>query len=120
MIENQGIELMKQILWLTGTVHQELTSYAPQTQGLVQKINRAFTFAFAMYCSSKQSDWDNCIQMCVFAINASVQDTTKFIPFYSMYGSQATLRTEIALTNFGNGNTKEIDLDGYTVKSNEL
>lgn len=47
---------MKQVLWLTGTVHKKTTSNALQTQGLVEKMNRTITSALAIYCSSKQND----------------------------------------------------------------
>lgn len=100
-------------------MHRKLTSYAPKTQGYIEKINRAITSALAMYCSSKQNNWYNCIRMCVFAINTSVQDTTKFTPSYLTCGRQPTLLTEIALTNFENGRTEAINLEDYTVKLND-
>lgn len=50
-----------------------------------------------MYCSSKQTDLDICLQMCGFAINTSIQGTTKFSPFFLIYGRQAKLPLEISL-----------------------
>lgn len=107
---------MKQILWLNGIIHQKSTSYTPQTQGLVEKMNRTVTSALAMYCSSKQNDWGNCIQLCVFAINTPVQDITKSTPYYSVYGGQVVLPTKIAQTNLKNKRDDGINLENYTVK----
>lgn len=109
-------ELVKQILSLTETVHRKSTSYAPQTQGLVEEKNWTITSALALYCSLKQNDWDNFIQTCVLAINTSVPGTTRFTPFYLMYGQQVILPDEIALTKFENKRNDETNLEDYTVK----
>jgi len=50
-----------------------------------------------MYVNQSQSDWDRILNFVLFAYNTAEQDSTKFSPFFLLYGRQPKLPFEQAL-----------------------
>jgi hypothetical protein len=68
------------------------TSYAPQTQGFVEKTNGTICQALKHYMSeNKQSRWSFYLPFIIFSYNSSIQTTTNFSPFFLMHGFEANL-----------------------------
>ncbi|KAE9538920.1 hypothetical protein AGLY_005502 [Aphis glycines] len=73
--ENLGI---KQIL---------STSYSPQTQGFVEKINDVLCNSIKNYIDdNNQSRWSYYLPYVTLSYNATPQTSTKYSPFYLMHG----------------------------------
>jgi len=73
--ENLGI---KQIL---------STSYSPQTQGLVEKINGVLCNSLKNYIDdNNQSRWSYYLPYVTLSYNATPKTSTKYGPFYLMHG----------------------------------
>ena len=71
---------------LLGT-HQSLsTAYHPQSDGQTERYNRVLEEMLRHYVSPYQSDWNDYLPLCEFAINNSVNESTGFTPFYLTYG----------------------------------
>jgi len=67
------------------------TSYSPQTQGLVEKINGVLTGSLKNYLENgDQSKWSYFLPYITLAYNATPQTTTKYSPFYLMHGFEPT------------------------------
>lgn len=67
------------------------TSYSPQTQGLVEKINGLITGSLKNYIKNgDQSKWSYFLPYITLAYNATPQTTTKYSPFYLMHGFEPT------------------------------
>lgn len=90
VIEN----LMKQI----GAFGSFSTAYHPASQGVVERFHASLTNMLAAYTSSDQKDWPWSLPSVLFAYNTSVNKSTKFSPFELIYGRQATLPLDIALS----------------------
>ena len=49
------------------------------------------------YVSARQTDWENLLPMCEFALNSSCSATTGYLPAYVVYGREPVLPLEHAL-----------------------
>jgi hypothetical protein len=70
--------------WKIG--HVIATAEHPQTNGLVERLNRTATRAIAGFISPNHRDWDERLSDAVSAINSAKQSTTKHSPFQLVYG----------------------------------
>ncbi|CAH1716191.1 unnamed protein product [Aphis gossypii] len=63
------------------------TSYSPQSQGLVEKINGVLTTSLKNYIEdNNQSRWSYYLPYVTLSYNATPQTSTKYSPFYLMHG----------------------------------
>jgi hypothetical protein len=56
------------------------TAYRPQTQGLVERMNRHLTAMLRTAIKDNQKDWDDKVHMLVFAYNNTIHSTTGATP----------------------------------------
>ncbi len=68
-------------------ISQHTTSgYAPQTNGLTEKLNQTLIKMLAMLSDEQKTDWPKYLPAVLFAYNTSVHSATKQIPFFLMHG----------------------------------
>jgi hypothetical protein len=72
------------------------TAYHPQCNGLTEHVNGQLCKLLASYCDAKQTDWDEYIDICLFAYRISKQDMIKESPIRLLYGRDANLPGDIA------------------------
>jgi len=87
-------DLFQKISQFLGINHHVSTAYHPQSQGLVEKSHSTLTDCISMYVSTNQKDWDIFLPHIVFSLNSSEQATTKFSPFFLLYGRDAIFPIE--------------------------
>lgn len=75
--------------------HVMSTPEHPQTNGLVERMNRTLTSTLAAYLNLNQDDWDIRLQDATFSINTARQSTTELTPFELTYGRTAVLSHEL-------------------------
>lgn len=68
----------------------------------------------SIYVDGKHRDWDKYLLFMVFAYNVSVNKTTKFSPFFLMYGREPRFPFELA-----SGGTNIITMGGYTTMAED-
>ena len=87
--------------------HKLSSPYHSETNGLVERFNRTLCESLAKV-TEKEENWDQYIQLILFAYRRIKQNTTKRTPFYMMHGREAKLPTEEiekGEINFGKGST---------------
>ena len=62
------------------------TSYHPQTQGLVERLNKTIIEILKRYVSEAHDTWDESVDMATYAYNTSIQRTTGMTPYEVMFG----------------------------------
>jgi Integrase zinc binding domain len=67
------------------------TSYKPSTNGLDEKFNHTLATMLSFYVNSRHDNWCEYVSLCTFSYNVSIQATTKYTPFYLVYGREPTL-----------------------------
>ncbi|KAG1031847.1 hypothetical protein G6F57_011679 [Rhizopus arrhizus] len=84
-------EAMKQVCQRLG-IRRSLTSVEhPQTDGLVERINRTLKTSLATCADQDALNWDEYLPFVTFAYNTAKQESTKFSPFEVMFGRKPQL-----------------------------
>ena len=86
------------LLKLVGTVKINTSGYHPQCDVLVEKINGTLTNMLSKSATKHGCDWDAHLPYLLFAYRVAVQESTQASPFYLLYGREARIPTESALT----------------------
>ena len=81
-----------------GTKKVNTTSYHPQTDGLVERFNRTLISMLAKTVERDGRDWDRRLPFVLFTYRTSLQESTRESPFHLLYGRDARLPTEAALS----------------------
>ena len=74
------------------------TSYRPQTDGLVENVNRTLRAMIAKHAHKFGPEWDVYLQQLLFAYRVKPHESTGEAPFHLLYGQDARLPTETALS----------------------
>ena len=82
-------ELVSDLYKDLGIRRLRTTAYRPQCDGLVERLNRTLVNIVSNYVENKGENWDNILPMATFAYNTAVQESTKYAPFYLMFGRDA-------------------------------
>ncbi len=67
------------------------TAYHPKSDGLVERLNCTVLIMLSLRIEEDEEGWDEHLQEVMMAYRASVQGTTKFIPFRSTFGREVQL-----------------------------
>jgi hypothetical protein len=82
---------------LLGIEKLTTTSYHPQTDGLTEKLNGTLIGIITKYVSSNHKDWDVYLPYAVFAYRTAVQTSTKYSPYFLLYGREPRTPLDITL-----------------------
>jgi hypothetical protein len=74
-----------------GIARKRTTAYHPQTDGLVERINRTLKTTLAKYVNENKTDWPNLLPFVALAYRSSVHASTGFTPWELAYGRQPSL-----------------------------
>ena len=86
------------------------TAYHPQTDGLVERLNRTLLDMLAKTVEKNGKNWDRELPYVLFAYRASLQESTRESPFFLMYGRDPRLPSEETLS----GRVREtLDVEDY-------
>lgn len=102
LLSDRGPNLLSNLLLdvcdLLGMKKINTTAYHPQTDGLVERMNKTLRSMLAKHAQTFGPDWDVHLQQVLFAYRVKPQESTKESPFYLLYGRDARLPTETALS----------------------
>ena len=88
-------EVVSEVCKILGIAKTRTTPYHPQSDGLVERLNKTLLNMLAMATSEYPSQWNSHLRNLCMAYNTSVQPTTGFSPFYLMFGRQARVPIDI-------------------------
>uniref|UniRef100_A0A1X7UNW9 Integrase catalytic domain-containing protein n=1 Tax=Amphimedon queenslandica TaxID=400682 RepID=A0A1X7UNW9_AMPQE len=91
-------DLMRSIYSLTGIQKINTTASHPQTDGLVENMNRTLRAMIAKYSSQYGDNWDEYLPKLLFAYRTKCHESTGESPFFLLYGRDAGLPGEEALS----------------------
>jgi len=94
---NFDSNLMHEIYELMGLKKTRTTAYHPQSDGLVERQNRALQEILSTFVVEHQNDWDEMLDQAVFAYNTSVHESTKVSPYEMVFGRPARMPIEVEL-----------------------
>ena len=88
-------KLIAEICHLLNIEKTRTTPYHPQSDGLVERINRTLLDMLSTRAKDHPFEWENYIRKVCMAYNSSVQASTGHTPFYLMFGRQARLPLDV-------------------------
>jgi hypothetical protein len=71
------------------------TAYHPACNGLTERMNATLCQILSNYTEENQTDWDEFIQIALFAYRSSIQETTLMTPFELLYNRQPRLPNDL-------------------------
>jgi RNase H-like domain found in reverse transcriptase/Integrase zinc binding domain/Reverse transcriptase (RNA-dependent DNA polymerase) len=73
-----------------GSTIRNVTTYHPQANGQVERLNAVICDFLSHYCTvTDQRYWDRFLEATIFAINTSVNRVTGYTPFFLVHGREA-------------------------------
>jgi len=95
-------ELIKELCNKYQIKHHLSTPYHPQTNGLVERLNRTLCDSIGKLVQLHGKEWNEYLPSVLFAYRTMQQNSTKFTPFYLTYGRQAITPLDLKLQPFEN------------------
>ena len=73
------------------------TPYHPQSDGLVERMNRSLEAMLSMFVAPNQKDWDQYLPFLMMAYRSAIQETTGYSPNMLMMGREAELHLDLIM-----------------------
>jgi hypothetical protein len=74
------------------------SSYHPQSNSTVERVNASIGQALRTFCNKSQDDWDQYLPSIMMAFRNAVSATTGFSPHYVLFGREMRTPLDTALT----------------------
>ena len=78
----------------TGVKCNLTSAYLPQSNGLDERFNQTLQRQLMKFADSEQTNWDQYLDAILFSYRISIQDSTKYSPFFLVYGRHPHLSIE--------------------------
>ena len=99
IISDQGREFVNEMSALlftkTNTQHRVTSAYHPQTNGLTERFNQTLSNCLVSKINESQTDWDEKLDAILFSYRVSKQASTKYSPYFLMFGRHPRLPIDI-------------------------
>ena len=87
---DQGSNFMsgisQQVMHELGIKQYKSLAYHPESQGALERFHQTLKNMIRSYCFDTEKDWDEGIQLLLFAVRESVQESLGFSPFELVFG----------------------------------
>ena len=80
----------------TGTEQRVTSAYHPQANGLVERNNRTIQNSLLKVLNQKPEGWPDALPGVLFAYNTSRHKSTRYTPFFLLYGRDAVLPVQVS------------------------
>lgn len=83
--------VIRQLCIMLGMQKVRTSPYHPESDGLVERLNRTLLQMLSKFVSDKPGDWDLWLSQILFAYRVAVQSSTSFTPFELLYGRKPSI-----------------------------
>ena len=80
--------LFERVMKSLGIKQYKSTAYHPQSQGVVERFHLTLKTMIRAYCLETGSEWDDGIDLLLFSVRDSVQESLGYSPFQLVYGHE--------------------------------
>ena len=88
-------EIFQSLMRLLGIHKTRTTPYHPQSDGLVERLNRTLKNMLSKLVNENQDNWDSLIPQILMAYRTSTQSSTGVTPYRMMFGREARLPVDL-------------------------
>ena len=92
---NFEAKLFSEMCELLGVDKTRTTPYHPQSDGMVERLNRTLEDMLSHYVQKDQKNWDSILPQVMMAYRSSVHETTRCTPFKLMFGREVRLPIDL-------------------------
>ena len=89
--------VFKEVCRIVGSTKLNTTSYRPQCDGLVERLNDSLATILSIYISRDQTNWDEVLPYALFSYMVSTSEVTGDSPFFLLYAREPILPCETCL-----------------------
>ena len=93
--QNFEAQLFKEMCNLFSIEKTRTTPYHPQSDGMVERMNRTIQDMLAKYVAEHQRDWGVHLPMVRMAYRSSVHSSTQYTPHYLLFGHEVRLPLDV-------------------------
>lgn len=79
-------KLFRQAMEKLGVKHVYSSPYHPQSQGCLERFHRSLKSVLTKFCMINEQDWDEGVQVALYALRAAKQESLGYSPFELMFG----------------------------------
>ena len=90
-------KLFKEMCNLLGVKKTHTTSFHPQSDGLVERLNRTVGTMIAAYVNENQRTWDKDLQVLMMAYRATPHESTRLTPNEMMLGRDISMPLDVLI-----------------------
>lgn len=102
MLSDQGREFVAkvndEICKELGIKRSVTNAYHPQTNGLDERTNQTLKTRLSKLVNEQQNDWNAFLEDVAYSIRTQKQSTTKYTPFFLMFGRNPRSPGEVSYT----------------------
>ncbi|KAI9560573.1 hypothetical protein GHT06_011521 [Daphnia sinensis] len=121
IISDQGkcfiAELTQEVMKNLGSNHKTTSSYHPQANGLVERMNPTLAAMLSMYVGADHKDWDEALPYVCFTYNTARQESTGFSPFFFALRTNSEIVHVIKMKLFHDLVEREPNLDAESTEA---
>lgn len=81
-------ELFSQVMKELGVVQYLSTAYHPESQGALERFHQTLKSLIRCYCLENPADWDECLDLLLFAIRDSKHESLGYSPYELLFGRE--------------------------------
>jgi len=81
-------QLFQEMCLLFNMDKTRITPYHPESDRMIERINRTIQDMLAKYVSHHQRNWDMHLPLVMIAYRSSVHTSTQYMPFYQLFGHE--------------------------------
>ena len=78
--------IFQQVMYKLGIKQYKSSAYHPESQGALERFHQTLKNMIRSYCFDTEKDWDEGINLLLFAVRESVQESLGFSPFELVFG----------------------------------
>ncbi|XP_076036537.1 uncharacterized protein LOC143022279 [Oratosquilla oratoria] len=110
--------LFNQVMESLGVRQSRSSAYHPQSQGVVERFHQTLKRVLRTFCIETGRDWDEGVDLLLFAIRDSVQESLGYSPFQLVFGHEVRGPLKV-LKESWISNEEETPLASYVPKFKE-
>jgi hypothetical protein len=110
---NFEAKLFKEMCSLCGIDKIRTTAYHPETNGLVERMNKTLKQMLIMFVNEHHSDWDVFLHQVISAYNSTFQSSTKFSPHQVLFGCKIKSMPDRLTSSHSTDKQKPKSIDDY-------
>lgn len=88
-------QLFQEMCKLFAMEKTRTTPYHPESDGMVERMNRTVQDMLAKYVADHQRDWDMHLPLVMMAYRSSVHGSSQYTPYYLMFGQDVRLPVDV-------------------------